>query len=346
MAVVNIDDGVLLKRGSIELRISGPAIPEIVSAILEAFAEGPLERKELLERFPSALQETVGTLFDEWCQRRLVEPETSAHALDHMESRTELFFWEHGVAGENLAEYLKARRFVVLGVNSVATALVSSLHEAGFTQIQTVDVLNLRNLRLFGASGALSTAQWPPNCAAPMSVQDFNNNSDDFHCLVATSDLGGAHLIRDWNRFAHSAGIAFFPVVLQNMRGFIGPLTIPGETACYECFRARQNSNLNRPELHRLAEHVAYRTQLGVSAHPAMAASLGNLAALELTKFFVKRIAGWQVGTVYEVDMLDLSLTRRRVLRVPRCTVCDRRAHCSPVSLDERLFTPHQARGE
>jgi bacteriocin biosynthesis cyclodehydratase domain-containing protein len=319
---------------------------EIISTVFEAFAEGPLSLDELLERFPSVLHETVRTLFDALAERRLLQPEDQAQVVEHLESRTELFFWEHSVTGQRLASQLAERRYIVLGVNTIATALVSSLRETGFQQVQAVDVPNLRNLRLADEAGAIRPELWPAGCATPVSLKDFIESADEFDCLVATSDLGGAHLLREWNRFAYAAGVAFFPVVLQNMRGFLGPLSIPGETACYECFRARQNSNMTQSEWQRSSEYVAHETQLGVSSHPAMAASLGYLAALELSKFFVSRIAGWQVGTVYEVDMLDLSLVRRRVLRVPRCSVCDRRAQQSPVSLDEKLFTPHQARPE
>jgi len=344
--LAELTDGVLIKRGSVELLLAGPAIAEILSALLDAYSDGPLSLDELLERFPSALHETVSTLFEALAARRLLEPEATPQFDVDLESRSELFFWDHSVAPAQLTEQLAARRFVVLGVNSVATALVNSLREAGFEKVTTVDVPNLRNVRFGRVGSGVNRTHLTQDGPTHVSMQEFVDSGDEFDCLVATSDLGGAQLLRQWNRFAHSAGVAFFPVVLQNMRGFMGPLSIPGATACYECFRARQNSNMNDPELQRSSEYVAHETQLGVSALPSMAASLGHLAALELTKFFISRIAGWQVGTVYEINMLDLSLTRRRVLRVPRCTVCDRRQQQSATSLDEKLFTPHQARGE
>ena len=346
VVIADLADGVLLKRGSVELRVTGPAMAEIVSALFDAFANQVLSREDLLKQFPTALHETVSTLFEALTARRLLQPEGEAHVADHFESRAELFFWDHGVSGPRLVAQLKDRRFVVLGVNSISRALVGSLREAGFEEVRTVDVPNLRNVRFMDAEGAFAEALWPAYLGAPVPLQSFIDGQEEFNCLVATSDLGGAHLLRDWNTFAHAAGVAFFPVVLQNMRGFVGPLVIPGETACYECYRARQNSHMNDPEGQRASEHVAHQTQLGVSCHPSMAAALGQLAGLELTKFFVSRIAGWQVGTVYEFDMLNLSLERRRVLRVPRCSVCDRRGQQSAVSLDEKLFTPHKAKAE
>lgn len=340
--VATLTDGVLIKRGSVELSITGPAIAEIISTLLDCFSGQSRTKTELLECFPAAMHESVETLFSALVTHRLVQPEDEAGTADQIESPTELFFWDHGVTHASLAGILSSRRFVVLGVNAVSRAVVTALRDGGFEHIVTIDVPNLRNVRFINADGEISMEAWPAILGETTSLESFIEDEDEFDCLVGTSDLGGMHLLRDWNRFAVDSGVAFFPVVLQNMRGYFGPLVIPGETACYECYRARQNSHISDPESQRASEVIAHETQLGVSSLPAMTTALGSLAGLELTKFFVSRIAGWHVGTAYELNMLDLSLKRQRVLRIPRCSVCDRRTKQSAVSLDEKLFIPHK----
>src|SRR5690606_27434475 len=56
VVVATLSDGVLLKRGSVELRVTGPAVAEMVSTLLDACAGGPRSRADLLECFPAVMQ--------------------------------------------------------------------------------------------------------------------------------------------------------------------------------------------------------------------------------------------------------------------------------------------------
>ena len=344
VVVAVLDDGILLKRGSIEVKILGRAVGEVVTTMLNSLAQDARTRAEILGDFPTVMHESIASVVDALLARQILRALGEDEPPRELESSTELFFSENGVSPAVFAE-CAARRFAVLGVNAVSAALVSALRGGGLERVSVIDVPTLRSVHFLGRDGR-PTSLWPSRFPTPVGLAEFIEGDAEFDCLVGTSDFGGLQLLREWNRFAVDAGVAFFPVVLQNMRGYLGPLVVPGETACFECYRARQNSHMTDPKGQRASEHVAHATQLGVSSHPAMAAALGNLAGLELTKFFVSRIAGWHVGTAFEIDMLDLTLERRKVLRVPRCTVCDRGVQQSAVSLDEKLFIPHQARGD
>jgi len=159
------------------------------------------------------------------------------------------------------------------------------------------------------------------------------------HCLIATSDFGGMQLMREWNQFCYEANIQFFPVVLQNAVGYVGPLIVPGETACFECLRARQNSHLADPEIQRATEYRAFEGQLVNGFHPSMASVLGDIAAFELTKFY-GRVPRWRVGTLIEVNLLIPSIVTRKVLKIPRCSVCSQLNKHSPVTTDRVVYVP------
>ena len=90
-------------------------------------------------------------------------------------------------------------------------------------------------------------------------------------CVVATADFSGQQLLRHWNSWCVNRGCTFLPVMLDKGIGCVGPLVVPGETACYECLRARENSNLEDPETRRAAENlvaVVRRSDSMVSSHP------------------------------------------------------------------------------
>ena len=175
-------------------------------------------------------------------------------------------------------------------------------------------------------------------------VQSLKPESLD--CLIATSDFGGLQLMRQWNEFCVQHGRHFLPVVLQDLIGYVGPLVIPGETACFECLRARQNANLEEASARRAAEHAAFEGQGIVGCHPAMASVLGDIAAIELTKFYGIRMPIWQVGTLIEVNLLAGRMTPRKVLKVPRCAVCGTLNRAAPAGEFEQDLDCPFTRGD
>jgi thiazole/oxazole-forming peptide maturase SagC family component len=126
------------------------------------------------------------------------------------------------------------------------------------------------------------------------------------------------------------------------MIGSVGPLVVPGDTACYECLRARENANLADPQLARASEAGAFQRRAVTGFHPSMASVLGDLAAIELTKFFGGGLPT-RVGRLIEVNLLATTLRTRKVLKVPRCQVCSPANRRSEISTDKNIFMPgHQ----
>ena len=129
---------------------------------------------------------------------------------------------------------------------------------------------------------------WPASLGQPRNHREWFELTQGrgLGCLVVTSDFGGQHLLRNWNRHCVRERIPFLPVVLQDLVGRIGPLVVPGEGSCLECLRARENSHIDDPETHRAAEHGAYEGQVVNAFHPSMASVLGDIAAMELLKLY------------------------------------------------------------
>lgn len=160
----------------------------------------------------------------------------------------------------------------------------------------------------------------------------------DYECMIATSDFGYSPALRDWNRFCVQGGRRFFPVLLQNMVGHVGPLVVPHETACFECFLARRDSHLEKPELHRAVDAESFEGQRVSGFHPTMTSIVAELAAFELIKSHTRGLP-FLVGTYIEVSLLAPRMIPRKVLKIPRCLVCSP-LHTHPsVTLKKEMFT-------
>ncbi len=321
--LIDMGDGVIAKRGRIEVRIRGEHASRVLAALLAAAREGTT-REELADMFSAPDRPSVEALVGHLIARGFLVPDDGTAVLPERESALDLFHWHFGLLPPEPVRRLATQRIHILGINHISLRLAQTLRAAGAERVELVDHPLLRNLALFSAAGDPLSDRWPMDLGVPLrrggGAESFDPGAVD--CLVVTSDFGGAELLREWNELSVLHGIPFFPVLLQDLVGSVGPLVIPGETACFECLRLRQASHLRDPRGERAAEAVAFEGQGVCGFHPAMPAVVAEVAAFELTRFFVLGPPLWRVGTVIEVNLLGTEMRSRKVLRLPRCPVC------------------------
>jgi molybdopterin-synthase adenylyltransferase len=314
--LIETEDGVRLRRGCVEVRISGDGAAEIVRDVLTAMAGEGAMTESVCESFAPPDRDAVRELIRQLHQRRiLVASDEPAERIDS-ESPLQVFYWHFGQQAEVVNVRLGNAKIAVVGVNAVSHQLVACLSRAGLSDIPVVDSSSERNRELFGPPGSVPT-DWPL-AEEPISFDEWD--PDELGCLVATTDFGGSRGMREWNAFCLERGCHFFPIVLQDLLGFVGPLVVPEATACFECMLARWRSNA--PGLESRWEALDVDGRHAVGFHPSMAAVLGALGAFELTKFYGIELPFAAVGRLIEVNLLTMEMESRKVLRLPRCPAC------------------------
>jgi thiazole/oxazole-forming peptide maturase SagC family component len=325
-----------VKRGSTEFQIEGERAAEVVHIVLAAAENGELTSDEIEALFAGCDRPAVRVLVQQLRQRNIIVDRGEYPSGASLETPIDIFYWHFGRQAVEVIDRLNSWKIAVLGVNGISQQLAGALHRSGVTNVDVVDVRLLRNVRLFDNDDDLNVRSWPIANKIPLRYSEWREviESELPHCIVATSDFGGQHLLREWNVFCLERSITFLPVVLQDLVGYVGPLVIPGQTACLECLRARQNAALVDPTARRAAEAKAFQGQAITGFLPSMASILGDIATVELIKFY-STIPKWNVGTLIEVNMLTSVMTPRKVLRVPRCAVCSTLNRTSSVNLTD-----------
>jgi bacteriocin biosynthesis cyclodehydratase domain-containing protein len=123
----------------------------------------------------------------------------------------------------------------------------------------------------------------------------------------------------EWNSQALVSGQPWLQVLPFDGRyACVGPLYVPAETCCFECFRRRRSANLHVGDELALLEATP-------AAYPVASCLLTLIAGVAATvalQWLVLRDHG-APSAFYAIEVGDdLALTRHHVHRVPRCSAC------------------------
>lgn len=133
--------------------------------------------------------------------------------------------------------------------------------------------------------------------------------------------------LREWNVQALAARVPWLQVLPFDGRyASLGPLYLPGDTCCYECFRLRRAANLDAGD----ELPVLEQAPASYPAAPALDAVLGGLAALLVLSWLVLG-DHYAPAVFYAFELVPvLGLTVHHVHRVPRCPACSGLADVAP----------------
>ncbi|MEX5218032.1 MAG: TOMM precursor leader peptide-binding protein [Nitrospira sp.] len=315
--IIRAEGCTILKRGCIEIRFSGSHYADQLQLLLDSFQNGCTEA-EMLSRIGEDQKPDIVEILELLKARKILIP-MRKDSGDELADETplEVFHWHFDPQGQTLPKVLRSRRLAILGLNSVSQSLLAALNLCGFENVTVVEY----PVRLLPKKTGPNRTVSRPYSSITYETWVDKVEWKALDCVIATSDFGGRDLLREWNDLAVGNECRYFPVVLQDVIGFVGPFVIPGETACYECMVARENSHMDDFALRRTIERSAFEAQQP-AYHPLMASIVGQIAAFELTKIYSDMIPVRHVGTLIEVNLLGTRMTMRKVLKIPRCIVC------------------------
>ncbi|WP_128477113.1 TOMM precursor leader peptide-binding protein [Halorussus pelagicus] len=138
--------------------------------------------------------------------------------------------------------------------------------------------------------------------------------------LVCALDRPRPGLLADLNRRANDAGTRWLVGQIHGLDGLVGPTVVPGETACYECFRERMLANVEFRTDAYGEEYAGNATAMGI---PALAQIVAGYLTLDAFHLLVGN-AGFTAGSVLHFDFFDFGVESNEVLKRPRCAVCGR----------------------
>ncbi|UII21553.1 hypothetical protein [Fulvivirga ligni] len=319
--VIEMEDRIVLKRGLSSMAISDKNALIIIKVIQKALLQGPKTITELTQLFTGAVQNLIRDFVEHLITKKYLIPESDGQEhLHNEESPQDIFYWHFNLHQADIAKVLNEQVWAFIGINELNKRLIQSLFAEGKESFIVVDDPSLRNVKYYDDQHEIIDAFWKDDRIEKVSEEEFIREPNDIGFMVAASEFGSFYLLESWNAYAVKNAIPFYPLLLQNMVGYAGPLVIRDEGACLECVKLRQNSASHNFAEKRLTEKFASQGQHVVAYHQSMVNILAEVGAFDLVRF--KSNIQWDLSTMCEVDLLSSTMTKRKLMKAPRCPVC------------------------
>lgn len=284
------DDKLLLQYGETVVSFEGRAVRRLLPALLPLL-DGTRSLDEIVQIVGPPVRRAVEQALD-LLDRHGLLTEAAAGSLTESERRSADFLAATDPAGRSPAALLAALRaahVAVAGSGSLALEVASSLRRSGVGVVE--------QLPLGAPSGELGR----------------------FELVVAAPEGEKLPSLSDWNRAALAAGIPWLQVLpFDGHFCAVGPLYVPGETGCYECFRIRRAANVDCGRDFLALQDVSAR----LPASACLEQTVAGLTATTALRWLAHEDP-FLPGTWYALEPVPQPALGTHVLyRVPRCPSC------------------------
>ena len=142
--------------------------------------------------------------------------------------------------------------------------------------------------------------------------------------IIAAQDAFEPEELLVLNKAALRHRMPWSLVCFDGYEGWVGPTFVPGQTACFSCFRRRLYAGAAEPK-HVFADPAVkvHRVPSPCFAGPeanAWVSLIASMFALEIVAVMNGR--GFTINHILTVHRLNLTFQRESVLRLPRCAEC------------------------
>ena len=326
--LIRTSRGIVIKRGTLEFEVLGDIAESCITAALSTCSGQAVRLAELVSCVVKASdipEDEAHAFISSLIQRRLLVPVTKPELVSCPQElvSADVFYWHFGMTKSEITNQLNSRPIYVIGTNAITQQILRAFELSGISNCRVVDDPELRETDGLEAASGNEAPIADPNWARGIGIEEWKKSADPKAtcCVIATSTMSNQTALRSLNSYCCSCNLHFLPVFLRDLQGFVGPLVIPGQTACLECAHARASANLANRETKALIESSASGSERTTGFHPLMAAAVAHLAVMEIIKFY-SNIPQSRFGYSIEINLLSSWMRPRRILKLPRCTVC------------------------
>lgn len=346
-SVTTTEVGVLLRSDLGTFQLDGHDVKLFVNEILPLL-DGTRDKEAVASALEEFSRQSVVAFLDLLEQYGLLETVPAVPEAPEEQDRwrgQKGFFQKWTDQPEEAARRLGEARVLIVGLEpwgavaatELAAAGVGALHLLDDGQVASDD---LESVRAWGSEhlgrprsqalmeGLSETAPWCRVTRSMLTVAEDRRlilDDTNWDLVIGATAADDLLLLRSLARFAHEAKVVSLLGHLEGINAFVGPVVVPGKTACWNCSRLRQLANAEHPQ----AAHALQASLLVERPQPRrrtyltpMAAVLGHFLALEALKLISHYTPSTLIGRLLVQNLVTLETTLHTVVRMPWCEVC------------------------
>jgi bacteriocin biosynthesis cyclodehydratase domain-containing protein len=316
---------VVLRSDLGSFEISGADVRAFLEAMVPLL-DGSRDRDAVAEALDQFSRRSVLVFLDLLEERGLIEAAPEAHELRERWRGQDEFFRKWSRSPEEMARRLAESRVLVAGLSPWGWAAVEELAAAGVGRIDVIDGEDPvdqggSDPREAAARSLADAAPWCRITAAPVawtSDGELALGADaPIHLVIGATPGSEGGVLRALARFAHAIRAVSLYGDLDGSSGIVGPVVVPGKTACWSCAREPPLFRYGSP-----APAAGQDRRRDAAPASTMTSLLGHLIALEALKQLTRYAPSVLNGRVLVQDFMSQETTFFTVLRIPECTIC------------------------
>lgn len=342
--------GVVLRSDLGTFELKGEDVKVFVSKIVPLL-DGSRAPEALADALPDFSRSSVLSFLELLRQKGLTEEVEDAAPAAQAASRRwkpqERFFHALELDETDPQEQLRQARILLVGAEPWGVAAALELAAAGIGEIRVLDHRpvsedDLLANRSWGpaalgqpraealAQSLAATAPWTTvsHGALPeegASLDGEPREGEPFDLLLTALTADDAYHLEKAARFGQATTTRSLGAWLDGFEAWVGPGVLPGETACWNCFRLRRLAHADAPEpAHELDARLleAPSSPRARTFLAPMAPFAGHLLALEALKLVTGFAPARILGRVYVQNLVTGDAGYHGVVRMPWCPVC------------------------
>ena len=341
-AVVVSRDGVILRSPSGTLALDGTGIATLAERLIDALT-GARARSDVLDELDPVLRAHGQKFLDLLTRLSLtIEPPVSP-ATPQLTAWQAVYARLIGEPPDEARRRLSHARVLFVGLESWAVFAAQHLAHAGLPVIHVTDDAMPRvedpsqGARPRSSALAEMLLDIAPSCAFTHSQLAWTSDGDlvlpsrTWSVVVDAMPATSVSIHRRLARFAHRNLYTTIFSAVDGAELIVGPITVPHQTACWECYYRRRLSNCAKPwvapALHRLLGGDDSPSSFDDAnperiCPPSAPSMLGHLVAEEVLKTILFPTAPTLRGRVAVHNLVNRESSSHTILPAARCDVC------------------------
>lgn len=346
-SITTTQSGVVLRSDLGTFQLQGEDVRLFVSQIVPLL-DGTRDANGVAAALTGYSTSSVTNFLDLLQQRGLVE----AVAESDRRLAEERFFQKWGKGEGAALTQLASARVAVVGLEPWGAAAAIELAASGIRNLQLLDDRIVSADDILGVRALLPSDRGRPRRDAvrdaiarvaddaQVTIAPLTIGADDTFTLEGECDLlltgldrDDLYLLRRIARFTHAARVRTLHGHLDGFEAWIGPAVVPGDTACWNCFRLRRLG---------AADHVQTAHELDASLSASqgesrsrsflapMAGLAGQALAMEAIKLLTQYTHATLPGRFLVQNLVSGESALHKVLRMPWCEICGGAAGAEP----------------